>query len=46
MTYISHWNIMYCKLRIKEQSMQMTDESHVTTSIGLDVTVIRNSCIH
>lgn len=37
---------MYCKLRIKEQSMQMTDESHVTTSIGLDVTVIRNSCIH
>lgn len=37
---ISHWNIIYCKLRIKEQSMQMTDESHVTTSVGLDLTVI------
>lgn len=37
---ISHWNIIYCKLRIKEQSMQMIDESHVTTSVGLDLTVI------
>lgn len=37
---------MYCKLRIKEQCVQMTDESHVTTSVGLDLTVIRNSCIH
>lgn len=36
----SHWSIIYGKLRIKEQSMQMTDESHVTTSVGLDLTVI------
>lgn len=36
----SHWSIIYGKLRIKEQSMQMTNESHVTTSVGLDLTVI------